>query len=467
MDDECRGVRQRRKQADPACCPVCGVTVRAHEVEQHYSMEMERLNKLSVQKYRKTPSKDMPSSTIGNLSPAPAASSSTANESAELKDCWKTYQRIKSNRSARLKVNSHFSIDSIWFMSPFCSKCRFLLQLKNRKRRADDPSCPVCNERIPDDINLHVELCLRRNERNNGSSSAANDDDDDDISIDVEGETYEEYEWAGQTRVRASTMLEGGYTAAGMSNAFFPLIFSIAFLMAKCSFASTGLQTTSISQTSQNDEDEDLNVDGDDSQIYGEPQYSERDIILPMVDNNKKENIYLRNLVIGQTPDKNNCHQSENSKNGLNSSPVIKNGETSIQPTTSNSFENHCVAETEVIYSESTASSSKITIDLKDGSVREVTTVTNQPSASSFAQSDTAALQIIEALKEKIREYETIIKNKSKCLICMDEFRIPVVSICCWHVHCEECWLRTLGARKLCPQCNMITSPTDLRKIYM
>lgn len=60
-----------------------------------------------------------------------------------------------------------------------------------------------------------MELCLRRHERNNGSSNAPNDDDDDDISIDVEGESYEEYEWAGQTRVRASSLLEGGYSAAG------------------------------------------------------------------------------------------------------------------------------------------------------------------------------------------------------------------------------------------------------------
>lgn len=105
MDDDCRGVRQRRKQADPTCCPVCGVTVRAHEIEQHYSMEMERLNKLSVQKYRKLQSKEMPSPTIGNSSPAPATSS-TSNEPVELKDCWNTYQRIKNNRSARLKVNS-------------------------------------------------------------------------------------------------------------------------------------------------------------------------------------------------------------------------------------------------------------------------------------------------------------------------------------------------------------------------
>ncbi|XP_055326877.1 uncharacterized protein LOC129580458 [Sitodiplosis mosellana] len=170
MDDECRGVRQRRKQADPTCCPVCGITVRAHEMEQHYSMEMDRLNKLSVQKYRKSQTKEMPLATMAyspSPSPSLSAASSTANASSDPKECWTTYQRIKNNRSARLK-------------------------LKNRKRRADDPMCPVCNERIPDDIKLHVELCLRRNERNNGRSSASNhdddDDDDDDISIDVEGD---------------------------------------------------------------------------------------------------------------------------------------------------------------------------------------------------------------------------------------------------------------------------------------
>lgn len=232
--------------------------------------------------------------------------------------------------------------------------------------------------------------------------------------------------------------------------------------------SNVGLSTTTANQSGQNDEDEDLNVDGDDSQIYGEPQYSERDIILPMIDNNKKENVYLRNLVIGESssstaPDQS---QSTNYRNGLSFSTDSENGDSSMQATTSSLFERHPIAETE-IKCESTASSSKITIDLKNGSVKEVTTVTNQPPISSFSQSDTVANQIIEALKAKIREYEAIIKNKSKCLICMDEFRVPVVSICCWHVHCEECWLRTLGARKLCPQCNMITSPIDLRKIYM
>lgn len=232
------------------------------------------------------------------------------------------------------------------------------------------------------------------------------------------------------------------------------------------------MQTTS----SQNDEDEDLNVDGDDTQIYGEPQYSERDIILPMADNTKKENIYLRNLVIGESSDSigsnsklNAQKRPECEQNGVTPMETTGNGnEAAEQPTASGSFENHPVAETEIMCEGSSSTMRKITIDLKDGSVKEVTMVAkSQPPAGSLLQCDTAAKQIIESLKEKIREYEAIIKNKSKCLICMDEFRVPVVSICCWHVHCEECWLRTLGARKLCPQCNMITSPTDLRKIYM
>lgn len=220
-----------------------------------------------------------------------------------------------------------------------------------------------------------------------------------------------------------------------------------------------GLQTTNTSQTNQraHDEDEDLNVDGDDTHVYGQSQYSERDIIL--VDANKQENVYLRNLVIGENAASQPfSQQSTTTGNGTN-----HNNET--EASTSGFMTNASVAQTEITC-ESTASSSRITIDLKDGSVSEVTTVTgNQQIATQ--QNDTSTAQVIEALKAKIREYENTIRNKSKCLICIDEFRVPVVSICCWHVHCEECWLRTLGARKLCPQCNMITSPADLRRIYM
>lgn len=89
--------------------------------------------------------------------------------------------------------------------------------MRNKKRRIDDPVCPVCNQPVPGDINAHVESCLQRGERSSrgGETNGSHSDEDEDDSIDVEGETYEEYEWAGQTRIRASSLLEGGYSAAG------------------------------------------------------------------------------------------------------------------------------------------------------------------------------------------------------------------------------------------------------------
>ncbi|KAG7332789.1 hypothetical protein KOW79_004623 [Hemibagrus wyckioides] len=75
----------------------------------------------------------------------------------------------------------------------------------------------------------------------------------------------------------------------------------------------------------------------------------------------------------------------------------------------------------------------------------------------------------LEALKSRIRDLEKQLTrgDRIKCLICMESYTIPLTSIQCWHVHCEECWLRTLGAKKLCPQCNTITSPGDLRRVYL
>lgn len=87
-------------------------------------------------------------------------------------------------------------------------------QVKSRKRRAEDPLCPVCNERVSDDLSIHVDKCLQRSEQSNGNTSIVDGDTDDD-DIDVEGESFEEYEWAGQTRIRTSSLLQGGYAAAG------------------------------------------------------------------------------------------------------------------------------------------------------------------------------------------------------------------------------------------------------------
>lgn len=317
--EEGRGCRTKRKQTElPTSCPVCSVTLRPTEVDGHFTAEIEKLQKITSTKHRAN------GKTTG-------ASGSAVNGGENAGDkCWETYQKIKANRQNRQRA-------------------------KARKRRAEEVVCPICNRETSEDINLHVEMCLRRSEGNGGDS---------DENIDVEG--FEEYEWAGQSRVRVTSLLEGGVSNLG----------------------------TSLSMA---DEDEDLVVDGDDAQLYGSPQYFERDVILP---GNDREQIALRRAVLESYGEK----------------PEIKN-----------------VPEK---------------MDVED-------TAKEDP--------------VLEVLKKRIAELESREQEKEayKCLICMERYRTPVISVSCWHVHCEQCWLQTLGAKKLCPQCNMITSPADLRRIYM
>lgn len=314
-----RSCRNKRKQMEPACCPVCSVTLRSSEIDLHLVSEIDKLYKLSSTKHKLNGKNSNPS--------ASAVNGSVEHGNKQ----WETYQKVRSNRHGRQRI-------------------------KSRKRRPEEITCPICNRETTEDINLHVEMCLRRSERNSADS---------DENIDVEG-GYEEYEWAGQSRVRATSLLQGGVSSLG----------------------------TSLSMT---DEDEDLVVDGDDSQVYGSPQYSERDIIIPAGD---KEQEALRKAVIG----------SDNNREPVDVSTTKT----------------------------------------------EISVVSGDP--------------ILEALKSRIRELESREQSRDevyKCLICMERYRTPVISVCCWHVHCEQCWLQTLGAKKLCPQCNMITSPADLRRIYM
>lgn len=317
-----RSCRNKRKQMEPSCCPVCSVTLRSTEVDSHVVSEIDKLCKLSMTKHKVNGRSSIGSSPVNG-------SSESENKH------WETYQKVRTNRHSRQR-------------------------LKARKRKPEEVTCPVCNKETTEDINVHVEMCLRRSE-NNGADS--------DENIDVEG-GYEEYEWAGQSRVRATSFFQGGVSNLG----------------------------TSLTIT---DEDEDLVVDGDDGQVYGGPQYSERDVIIPGGD---KEQEALRKAILGAdnvTTNSSNVH-----------SPAQKN----------------------------------------DGNI------------------NVSGDHTLEALKCRIRELESREQNKDdvyKCLICMERYKTPVISVCCWHVHCEQCWLQTLGAKKLCPQCNMITSPSDLRRIYM
>ncbi|XP_029987957.1 E3 ubiquitin-protein ligase RNF220 isoform X2 [Sphaeramia orbicularis] len=165
------------------------------------------------------------------------------------------------------------------------------------------------------------------------------------------------------------------------------------------------------------DSDADLDVDGDDTLEYGRAQYSETDVIP--------------------------C-SGESSKDTTANSSMLELSKWSSEG------------------SPSTSSGEKM-----DSSIACLPKTCKNTEIEALSEDST--LTTLDALKARIRDLEKQLSkgDRFKCLICMDTYTTPLTSIQCWHVHCEECWLRTLGAKKLCPQCNTITSPGDLRRVYL
>ncbi|XP_041133406.1 E3 ubiquitin-protein ligase RNF220-like isoform X5 [Polyodon spathula] len=398
-------------------CPICQVLLRPGELQDHMEQEMNRLTQLHLGKNPalkdsitpNTPKSILLSVHIKREGESPTASP-LSSEDTHHSDRYQTFLRVRANRQTRLNAR--------------------IGKMKRRK---------------PED----------------GQREGACGTEDDSVDIDGEnGSRFEEYEWCGQKRVRATSLLEGG-------------------------FRGTGFVTCSTKEN--HDSDADLDVDGDDTLEYGKAQYTEADVIPCSGEEpgEAKEREALRGAVLnGGTPS--TRITAEFSKWASDEMPSTSNGESSKQEAASTA--------------QKTCKNSDI------DKITEDSTVTT-----------------LEALKARIRDLERQLArgDRCKCLICMrkkflasaedknmepesnksdsrgakklplsiyclykgyvmgcsgvkrvsppmrDSYTMPLTSIQCWHVHCEECWLRTLGAKKLCPQCNTITSPGDLRRVYL
>nr|XP_046157281.1 E3 ubiquitin-protein ligase RNF220-like isoform X1 [Oncorhynchus gorbuscha] len=186
--------------------------------------------------------------------------------------------------------------------------------------------------------------------------------------------------------------------------------------------------SSSTSNEGRGDSDADLDVDGDDTVDYGRAQYTEADII-PCSQREPGE-VEERKAPRGAVLNVGTLDHSKWTNEGC---PSTSNGERNKLDNSITSVHRTC----------------------KNCDIEMV--------------SEDSALTTLDALKTRIRDLEKQMSrgDRYKCLICMDTYSTPLTSIQCWHVHCEECWLRTLGAKKLCPQCNTITSPGDLRRVYL
>ncbi|XP_052332918.1 E3 ubiquitin-protein ligase RNF220-like isoform X2 [Oncorhynchus keta] len=457
-------------------CPICQVLLRPGELQDHMEQEMERLTHMHLSKNPShghkdssvapgTPKSMLLSVHIKREGESPVVSP-LSSEDAHHSDRYQTFLRVRANRQTRLNVD-----DLCWCRRYAKESVKSApLGLHNGA-----PLAPCCIR--------HARIGkMKRRKPEDGQREGAFAEDD---SADMDGENgtrFEEYEWCGQKRVRATTLLEGGFRGTGF---------------AMCS-------------TKENhDSDADLDVDGDDTLEYGKAQYTEADII-PCSGEDQgeaKEREALRGAVLnGGMPS--NRITPEFSKWASDEMPSTSNGESSKQqpPQDPNAA----------------CSSSNAPRTCKNSEIEKIT------------EGSTATT--LEALKARIRELEKQILrgDRYKCLICMrkrfqtdraedknlgqwgralavtapnerrvaesskplpplsiyclyrgyvmgcsgggikrllplrrDSYTMPLTSIQCWHVHCEECWLRTLGNKKLCPQCNTITSPGDLRRVYM
>ncbi|KAG7173315.1 E3 ubiquitin-protein ligase RNF220-like [Homarus americanus] len=192
----------RKPRPGESWCPVCGVTLRPGELETHLTHELDKLVRLPQSRplSQRTPTPTTSTPTT-STTPTPSSSSAVTSVAASVTSPlsphpvharardpgWDTYQRVRANRQVRLRAK------------------------KRRSGRSDEcgPACPVCGERVsaatPEDLHAHVESCLRRS---GGVLSGLLQGGGEDEVVDVEGDgPYEEYEWCGQRRVRASSLL--------------------------------------------------------------------------------------------------------------------------------------------------------------------------------------------------------------------------------------------------------------------
>eukprot|EP00794_Sanderia_malayensis_P007995 gene7995-8854_t len=341
--------RKRRSVTVSSVCPVCGITLRPGEIYEHYEREIKLLNDLN------DPSSKSSVKWLKRLNSKKGKTQGNSKDNSEHDN-----EKQTSAENSKKREEEFLNIKK----SRLLRHAKFLLATAPQIVRLEESSsdyrminCPVCDAPVAgdeDELTHHINRCL--NKKVCGET--------DEIAVSEE-ESIEEYTWAGQTRIRATSLLEGG--------------------LVSCEGDAVKVQMTN--------EDEELDIDGDSQIQYGLPQ----------------------------------DQGSSNSKEHSRSRWSDENGNCSSQ--------GHEIEGKESLQS-----------DCGNG---------NQEAT-------------IKDLEQKLANMaDELQKEKLKCLICMEGFNTPLVSIVCWHVYCEECWMRTLGAKKLCPQCNTITSPSDLRRIFI
>ncbi|ORX76265.1 hypothetical protein BCR32DRAFT_296349 [Anaeromyces robustus] len=410
--------RQRKNSSNTMHCPICQETISKTTIKSHFTHHWNNINSNINEKS----SEWLVETRKKNRKAAVAAMKKFASKKDFLEDDYeRLLSRVKNNRISRINI------------------LREKTKRKNKKSDIDNILDDYNNSQIPstcfmcgtvlygslDQINLHIDRCLQQQQQleenqlelispsNTTCGLTTNTNNTTDTHNDYEKNTplkksksFDEYTWAGQTRIRATSLHEGSFS----------------------DFASNPIGKSKV----EDDTDIELNVEDDETEIYGQKQYGEHNIVQLKIENTKKL-------------------EEENNKNNTTASPRKKSSIIRI-----------------TIPKNLIKNSQKNNDSQKENKEKEQKQEDHYKKPQVFIEErkDDKSL-IIDALREKIREMEKQQKDVNKCLICLEPFVNPVTSINCWHVFCEKCWLQTLGAKRLCPQCQIITGPGDLRRIYL
>ncbi|RKP04004.1 hypothetical protein CXG81DRAFT_16570 [Caulochytrium protostelioides] len=348
--------------------------------------------------------------------------------------------------------------------------------------------CFVCSSVLPTEpeaLDAHIDHCLMAAQRqeqsvsgrhgaNGGASSSSAATAAAATSAD-DGSGFQEYTWAGQKRVRATALIEGSFEASGFI----------------------------VNRRTNLDTDEDVNID-DDDEGFGKATYSESHLEAFRTASHAApsgETETSVDAVLGAAAAA-TAHPAANADAHQAAPESIPSSKTDGQPNAaapaSAEAGAHDILPAAAAHLDATAASSPLphppppASTARDASQHalSVATAATQAAAALHCVSMTDAgadssgplvhaatdhlltagaceSLLVSSLKSHIRDLERFAVDTPKCLVCREGYTDPLVSTICWHVLCEQCWLQSLASKKLCPRCQKIIAPSDLRKLYL
>ncbi|KAF8980098.1 hypothetical protein BGZ46_004625 [Entomortierella lignicola] len=264
---------KRSKRSSSVKCPICHEIIPPSQYQQHYRMELAQLESC-VSNNRTRGKRSAAIVATKQFLKGKSRGSISDNEKRDM------LRDIQKRRAAR-QNNKDISSSSRGLADLGLDLAG---ALGDTLTGEDAPAtCFICNERLfgsLEDINSHIDSCLAnpqsvdhgsRGNNSSGTNTPASGGASGRSSTATTpnermSDTFEEYTWAGQTRVRVTALFEGGMGSLG-----------------------------SVSRLGQEDVDDDLNVEDDEEDEYGGAQFTERDIVMNDPDTDANE---LREIVL-------------------------------------------------------------------------------------------------------------------------------------------------------------------------